>query len=368
MAPVKSTIKKASQLVSKSTPLRKVVPIKRKQHKDNSNSENSEFQASVRESLQKILESSTSMQTTIATLQNTVSEIHTNQLNVETRVETLETRVEALETKLEANNCKKLERELEKAQIELKKLNLIIVGLHEEKIETPQNLIDWLHDFINNALELRNIEIDMAYRVGVSVNNKPRNIIVKFARASHRVAVFNNRNKLRDKDIPVYINEDFPPDTLTRRYYLRMECKKAHSLGKVTRLLGDQLIIDNITYGLDENRQLEVLKVNKQRRRTDNDHTHSGYTKSAYGHEQGRESRFGQPRLVRHHKPGNSQHTLPGSSQTSKNSSHNFRQPSANTSSQMFSNRRQDNIGIPQPTTSDQTRSEEDVQDSHMDD
>jgi hypothetical protein len=87
---------------------------------------------------------------------------------------------------------------------------------------------------------------------------------VKFIREFHRNAVLQGRKLLREKRIPVFINEDLPPETVKRRYQLRMECNKASQAGKRTRLLGDKLIIDDVTYIIDEEGRF-VQQQGKQR-------------------------------------------------------------------------------------------------------
>ena len=266
MAPTK--VVKRQQLVAKATPIRKIIgrTSRIRQNTDTPESNNTEFQTEVRECLNKLLQQSSSMQSTIGNLQNTVTEIHTNQQKVEKKCENLETRIVTLESSIVKQNVKRYDSELEKLQIDSRKLNLIIVGLRDDRNETNQNLLDLLYNFIRDALELQNIAIDIAYRLGTSRDgNLPRNIKIIFTKQSDRLLVLKSKDKLRDKNIPVYINEDLPPHTLERRHLLRIECNKAHKMGKVTRLLGDRLIIDNITYFLNDDKKLEVLNPNNSK-------------------------------------------------------------------------------------------------------
>ena len=151
--------------------------------------------------------------------------------------------------------------ELEKIQIESRKLYLIIVGLIDIENETETNLIERVLTLFREDLEVSEVFVDNAYRVGKSINGS-RNIIVRFFGLSDRNKVFYARKKLRDKDIPVFINEDLPPQTFKRRKLLRSECKKASDLGKKTRLLGDKLWIDNIAYVVNSDEKLIQLKPN----------------------------------------------------------------------------------------------------------
>ena len=115
-------------------------------------------------------------------------------------------------------------------------------------------------------LELENVPVDSAYRVGqFRLDNKPRNVKIKFVCESHRNKVFAKRHITRDKRINIFINEDLPPTTQKRRALLRTECNKAYKLGKKTRLLGDRLIIDGLAYEINDEEKL-VLSAYQQDR------------------------------------------------------------------------------------------------------
>jgi len=152
----------------------------------------------------------------------------------------------------------------EKIHIELRKLNLIFVGFKETEGETETSLISTIIDFCAQVLEVGKAEIDSAFRIGLAPYSETssRNIKVRFFSLRQRNAVFNARNKLREKRIynTVYINEDLPPLTLRRRKVLRDECKKANAAGANTRLLGDKLWIENLAYVVDENEKLVQWK------------------------------------------------------------------------------------------------------------
>ena len=177
-------------------------------------------------------------------------------------VKALDERITIVEKKLAHNSGQQnlaYNRELELVQIEIRKLNLIFVGLQENTEENEESLIKMIENFCSKELEVRNVKVDTAHRLGYNMNG-PKHIKVRFLSLSQRNAVFIARTKLRTKRIPVFVNEDLPPQTMTRRKVLRDECSKAYKLGHKTRLLGDRLFIADIAYELNENGKLVQWK------------------------------------------------------------------------------------------------------------
>lgn len=181
----------------------------------------------------------------------TVNSLNSALKILQERVEVIESTVEGLTDSLLRHDS-----ELEKIKINLKNQNLIIVGLDESVDETEDLLVQKLNNFITSTLETDPVNIDTAFRFGAKCEGKPRNVNVKFCRESHRNAVFNARHTLFRKKLRIYINEDLPPETRTRRHQLRIECHKAVNLGKNARLVGDKLIIDNVVHVLSQDGKL----------------------------------------------------------------------------------------------------------------
>ena len=143
------------------------------------------------------------------------------------------------------------EKELEKIRVELRRLNLIFVGVREE---IGEDIAAVVKNLIDTELELDSdiIPIDTVFRFGVPRSNAPRNIKVKFACETARSKVWNVRDKLITKKTGIFVNEDLPPITLERRRLLRLEARKAKDLGHSTKLMGDRIMIDRLTYELDD--------------------------------------------------------------------------------------------------------------------
>ena len=193
-------------------------------------------------------------------------------------VKALDERLSIVESKIATNSNQpslKYNHELELLQIESRKLNLIFVGLQDNSDETEESLINKIVNFCSNEVEVRNVQIDLAHRLAYNQFG-PRNIKVRFLSLRQRNQVFNSRNILRTKKIPVFINEDLPPVTANRRKLLRKECSKAKDLGHKTRLLGDRLWIDDLPYEIDDKNDLIRVKPNHNK-------MYRSQTNSAFG-------------------------------------------------------------------------------------
>jgi hypothetical protein len=188
------------------------------------------------------------------TLTDEIQKVHYTVNEVKKTVSELQLRVTSVESRTTDNSTElsKHSHELEKIQIELRKLNLIVVGLDEEPNEDRLMLLEKVSNFVETVLECPGVSIDSVFRLGqVREGISGRNIKIKFAFEVHRNRVWNNRGKPREKKLFVFINEDLPPVTQDRRKTLREEAAKAVSLGKSARVVGDKLIMNDVTYKLD---------------------------------------------------------------------------------------------------------------------
>ena len=121
----------------------------------------------------------------------------------------------------------------------MRRSNLIFEGCTESQNE---NTTDTVEHIINNVLNL-NVglhtvsEIDKAHRYGRSVAGRPRPIIVRFVRHSVRDYVPRSANKLQDYHGEMFINEDLPAFTKSRRA-LRLIMQNAKAEGVAAKQTG----------------------------------------------------------------------------------------------------------------------------------
>jgi len=193
-----------------------------------------------------------------------VDKINSRLTDIEKNVTDLSAKVNVLECESNKNKTDNLKcsGELEQIRIEIRRANLIFINIKEE---TNEDLFTIIRNIITGNLGLNSevIPIDLIFRLGRPKQNYNRPIKVKFSCEYHKQKVFNKRHMLRNLNPPIYINEDLPPLTQEKRKLLRVENKKRLDLGQNSKVVGDKIIINNITYEYDEQNQLVQSSKNR---------------------------------------------------------------------------------------------------------
>ena len=97
---------------------------------------------------------------------------------------------------------------------------------------------------IRDVLELEGINIERAHRVGNKSNEKnaPRTIVAKFSSYKDKQAILSVANKLKGKNIYIYINEDYSKETLEIRKENWQTVKRLRSQGTYAYLVYDRIV------------------------------------------------------------------------------------------------------------------------------
>lgn len=123
-----------------------------------------------------------------------------------------------------------------------RRLNLQFVGIEESSGgETWEQTATRVSKLLENKLELPNIELERAHRVGRSIDHRTRPIIARFTRFRDRESVMRNVSKLRGTKI--YVNEDLCPASQAIKRAQIPEMKQAKRDGKVAFFRHTKLII-----------------------------------------------------------------------------------------------------------------------------
>lgn len=145
-----------------------------------------------------------------------------------------------------------LREKLEKSEIKIKNLeeknrrkNLIVYGI-TEKNDIKQDQIENFCDIIENDLSIKinKNEVENAHRLGKSMENKDRPLLVSFITKWKREEIFRNKKKLRKG---IYILEDFSKEILEKRKELQQELLREREKGKIAYLKSDKLIVKERT-------------------------------------------------------------------------------------------------------------------------
>ena len=128
--------------------------------------------------------------------------------------------------------CSEIQGRVDDLEDRSRRNNLCIEGIQESPRESWESTASKVLKLIKDKLSIqRNIEIERAHRVGRSLGNRPRTIVVKFLRFQDKDEVFQKKKLLARTDI--YINEDFCRATIEERNRQLPQLKQAREAGKI---------------------------------------------------------------------------------------------------------------------------------------
>ena len=94
---------------------------------------------------------------------------------------------------------------------------------------------------IQEKLEIEDVNIERAHRVGNTSNTSPRTVVAKFSSFKGKQLVLSAAKKLKGQNI--YINEDFSKETMDIRKEKWMSVKSLKSQGKYGVLVYDKNVV-----------------------------------------------------------------------------------------------------------------------------
>lgn len=119
--------------------------------------------------------------------------------------------------------------------------NLRIDGLPEVDAETTEQTAVAVSSMLREKLELRELPLESAHRVGPRLEGRPRPVVARFTRQLDRDAALRHGKMLRGTNI--YLNEDLCPASRKMRTDQLPALKAARAQGKIAFLVNAKLII-----------------------------------------------------------------------------------------------------------------------------
>ena len=119
--------------------------------------------------------------------------------------------------------------------------NLRIDGIAELENETWEQTEEILHNLVKEKLELENISVERAHRVGNKGKNDKRTIVLKLASFKDKLKIISEARKLKGTNIS--INEDYSKETLEIRKEKWKEVKELRKNGTYAILVYDKVVI-----------------------------------------------------------------------------------------------------------------------------
>ena len=119
--------------------------------------------------------------------------------------------------------------------------NLRIDGIAEVENETWEQTEEILHNLFKEKLELENISVERAHRVGNKGKNNKRKIVLKLASFKDKLKIISEARKLKGTNIS--INEDYSKEILEIRKEKWKEVKELRKNGTYAILVYDKVVI-----------------------------------------------------------------------------------------------------------------------------
>ena len=119
--------------------------------------------------------------------------------------------------------------------------NLRIDGIAELENETWEQTEEILHNLFKEKLELENISVERAHRVGNKGKNDKRTIVLKLPSFKDKLKIISEARKLKGTNIS--INEDYSKETLEIRKEKWKEAKELRKNGTYAILVYDKVVI-----------------------------------------------------------------------------------------------------------------------------
>ena len=153
--------------------------------------------------------------------------------------------------------CKSTTDRLIKLEAYSMRENIIISGIPEIRGENDQSLRTTLCTIFSEDMEIdmSDINIVRCHRLGnPNRSNKkagPRDVIVRFATQSNKMYVLSSARKLKGRETPIYINEQFPKEIEQRRRILRPALRAAKDQDVRASMVQDRLLVKGRSYSVD---------------------------------------------------------------------------------------------------------------------
>ena len=127
----------------------------------------------------------------------------------------------------------------------LRRNNVMIDGLPEDGAETSEITMLKVQDTLKEKMELPDVLLETAYRVGPRREDRPRTVLARFKRFTDREAAMRNTRKLSGTKI--YFNDDLCPASQQLKSSQMPALRAARAEGKIAFFVGTRLIIKEQT-------------------------------------------------------------------------------------------------------------------------
>lgn len=182
----------------------------------------------------------TELTTKVNETKNEVSQLMNNTNFFDNELEKIRKYMSDVKTDLKhyVEKCQQKCNELEDRS---RRNNLRIDGLSEGDAETWDETEKKVKNVFSKKLNVQNVRIERAHRVGKKTEERHRTIVLKMLDYKEKEMILSKASQL--KNTGIYINEDFCADTLLKRKSLWEQVKMHRKNGKFATVRYDKLIV-----------------------------------------------------------------------------------------------------------------------------
>ena len=129
--------------------------------------------------------------------------------------------------------------------------NLTFTGIEESEGESEETLCNTLYELFSEdmVIDTSSLVIVTCHRLSRGGRRSgPRDVIARFATLRDKKLFLYAASKLKGRENPIYINEQFPKEIEQQRHILRPVLKLAKSLKKKAHFVQEKLIIEGKPY------------------------------------------------------------------------------------------------------------------------
>ena len=115
-----------------------------------------------------------------------------------------------------------MENKIDQIDDRQRRNNLILTGVDEGQNENHEQCQSKVTNILKDKFDIPNPDLNAAYRIGKTYNNKPRDIMIKFHSSNQRDTVFRKKKILKGQQL--FLNEDYcknTPQTSKNPFWLR---------------------------------------------------------------------------------------------------------------------------------------------------
>ena len=183
------------------------------------------------------------MKTTIEILKRENQEMKDS---IEMQEQVLEKKISDLKDKNESQN-KDIATLQDRQRIQedrSRRNNIRVDGIRESQNESWDETEGKMKQILtSHGIDIHNIAIERAHRIGKSKDGKPRTIVAKFLHFKDKQYVMYNAKKLKNTEL--FINDDFSKETNDIRKKLSQEMWEKRREGKFAYISYDRLVVRN---------------------------------------------------------------------------------------------------------------------------